>query len=147
MSVFLSANKTRGSALDRIEAVFDRPKRILLVDDDHWFVELFQRRSERYEVILDVASSLADAKKYFEFSNPDGIILDYSLSNGDGIDLYKELVISNPTLPVIFLSGYGSMVREKVEAVGPARVYSKESFGNPDFIPTLFAQLRIRKKP
>jgi len=82
---------------------------ILLVEDEleilHLNKEMLERRAG-YNVRL--ATSLAEAKKAVEQSEPDIIILDIMLPDGSGLDFLGELK-KNHDIPVIFLSGLGSL--------------------------------------
>jgi DNA-binding NtrC family response regulator len=84
-------------------------KRIIVGEDDDAircalgeFLE-----SLEYEVVL--ATTCAGIKDAFRNSTPDAAILDYSLPDGTALDLLPHLKQSHPTVPVILLTGNGSV--------------------------------------
>ena len=86
-----------------------RSKHILVVDDQESlraaireFLELQGYR------VSDVPGSKAAARVYTE-DPPDAAILDYSLPDGNGIQILEALRAADPTIPVIVLTGHGTI--------------------------------------
>src|SRR6266496_2710145 len=61
-------------------------------------------------------SSCADAERLWKTSRPDLAILDYLLPDGNAISLIQKFKDSDPAVPIIVLTGHGTIERA-VEAV------------------------------
>ncbi len=90
--------------------------RILVVDDDHNLLELVRTRLEaaKYEVLTAVNGE--EAKEALNGDTIDLAIVDLKLAGHDGMSMMEELHAVNPTLPVIILTGHGS-IESAVEAI------------------------------
>ena len=99
---------------------------ILVIDDDDGVrktcVELLRTRG--HETLA--AASVGDGLRLFANRRPAAVILDLKLPDGAGIDVLRELQRQAPGIPVVVISGYGS-VTEAVEAmkVGAAEFIEK----------------------
>ena len=99
---------------------------ILVIDDDDAVrktcVELLKARG--HDTLA--AASVGEGLRLFGNRRPAAVILDLKLPDGTGIDVLRELQRQAPGLPVIMISGYGS-VTEAVEAmkVGAAEFIEK----------------------
>jgi DNA-binding NtrC family response regulator len=60
-----------------------------------------------YDVIE--AENLKDGEEAFRLQRPDIAILDYSLPDGNALDVLPRLKASDPSIPVIILTGHGSI--------------------------------------
>jgi DNA-binding NtrC family response regulator len=58
---------------------------------------------------VEEAASLEQARTVFQQTHPDAVVLDYVLPDGNALDLLKELHESDPQIPVIVLTGHGSI--------------------------------------
>jgi sigma-B regulation protein RsbU (phosphoserine phosphatase) len=86
-------------------------RRLLLVEDDEdviagMFALLEHEGFELHAVTH--AAQVGDAVREFV---PDAVILDLSLPDGEGTDVYRFLALTDPDLPVIFASGHGDHER------------------------------------
>jgi len=90
--------------------------RILVVDDDRNLLELVRTRLEaaKYEVLTAVNGE--EAREALNGDSIDLSIVDLKLAGQDGMSLMEELHAINPALPVIILTGYGS-IEGAVEAI------------------------------
>ncbi len=89
--------------------------RILLVDDDVRMARSLGGILENQGFDIDLAQNgeeVLDKVRQFAF---DAIILDIVIPKKDGIEVLKEIVRSFPALPVIMISGQGT-IRQAVEA-------------------------------
>src|SRR6185295_6966859 len=99
---------------------------ILVIDDDDAVrktcVELLKARG--HDTLA--AASVGEGLRLFGNRRPAAVILELKLPDGTGIDVLRELQRQAPGLPVIVISGYGS-VTEAVEAmkVGAAEFIEK----------------------
>jgi DNA-binding NtrC family response regulator len=83
--------------------------RILLVEDDpsvNTLVAAFLRAHD-YEV--DTADSLGAAEGALRARPPDAVLLDQVLPDGNGLELLARLKAAPPAVPVIMLTGHGSI--------------------------------------
>ncbi len=55
------------------------------------------------------AASLEQARALFQRERPDAIVIDYSLPDGNALDLLAEVREVDPQLPVVVLTGHGSI--------------------------------------
>ncbi len=92
-------------------------KRILLIEDKEEWIELVKIELEMESYCVITASTLKEAKKKIKQSNPDLIILDLRLPDGDGVEFCKELRSNKKTkhYPIIMLT---SKEREAEVIVG-----------------------------
>jgi DNA-binding NtrC family response regulator len=84
-------------------------RRILIVDDDK-DVRFPLRRyllGKGFEV--DEAESMATAVEAFKRARSDVAVVDFSLGDGDGLALLRSLKSLEPSLPVILLTGHGTI--------------------------------------
>lgn len=80
---------------------------LLLIEDNEAIVNglLYTFRQNGYNI--DAQNNIANSLKYLESHTPDLIILDISLPDGNGFNLYKE-EIKERKIPTIFLSARDS---------------------------------------
>ncbi len=154
---FLSYRKREGKSL--VQKLADtlveqkreesRPKRILFVEDDDYFRELFNHQAQsKYAVEIEPAKTTSEAKQKIERGDFDAALLDVRVTNGDGIWFYQFIVAHWPKVEVVFLTGYDSAeLRRKIEKVGPARVFSKDRLLNANFLSQLFEIFGVSLKP
>ncbi len=84
-------------------------RRILLVDDEADFMELMSSRirSWGYEVIEALTGK--DGLSVLSKEKPDIIILDYMLTDMDGIEVLKKIRKVDKKIPVIMFTAYPEM--------------------------------------
>ncbi|HEX2225340.1 MAG TPA: sigma-54 dependent transcriptional regulator [Thermoanaerobaculia bacterium] len=58
---------------------------------------------------IEEAASLAQARELFRRGRPDAVVIDYRLPDGNALDLLPELLATDAQLPVIVLTGHGSI--------------------------------------
>src|SRR5580704_15505974 len=90
--------------------------RILLVEDELAVRETLSDflQSRNYDVLATGTS--AGAEQLWRAGHPDAAVLDYCLPDGNALDLIPRLKAIDPSIPVIILTGYGS-IDLAVEAV------------------------------
>lgn len=94
---------------------FDRPVRILLIDDDPGIRESTQATLQSWGHPVVTAPSLSDALKNLGDQMPDGIIVDYRLGGGQtGIEALAELEKRYGPRPAVVITGdvAGAPMRE-----------------------------------
>ena len=81
---------------------------VLVVEDDETVGELIAASLGPEVFAVQIASSLAQARRMLDCSYPDVIILDRRLPDGDGADLCADLKrrMLTKAIPVLFLSAH-----------------------------------------
>ncbi len=84
------------------------PVKILIVDDEKDFVEMFSMRLERRGEKVTAAYSGQEALDLLDKSLIDVVILDIRMPGMDGIETLKKIKSRHPLVEVILLTGHGS---------------------------------------
>nr|WP_319396092.1 response regulator [uncultured Desulfobacter sp.] len=84
------------------------PVKILIVDDEKDFVEMFSLRLTRQGEKVSAAYSGQEALDLLEKTNIDVVILDIRMPGMDGIETLKKIKAGHPLVEVILLTGHGS---------------------------------------
>ena len=78
---------------------------VLIVEDDALLRELLATALESWGYSVQTASNVADAKRLFKLSDPDGVILDIDLGPGpNGFDLAQIILATAPATAIVFLT-------------------------------------------
>ena len=78
---------------------------VLIVEDDSLLRELLATALESWGYSVQTASNVADAKRLFKLSDPDGVILDIDLGPGpNGFDLAQIIISTAPATAIVFLT-------------------------------------------
>jgi DNA-binding NtrC family response regulator len=83
--------------------------RVLLVDDDPLVRFAICDFLESQGMQVTAAESVQQAQEKFRSTSLDAAIVDFSLPDGDGLELLEHIKIIDPDLPVIVLTGQGSI--------------------------------------
>src|SRR5271165_5859038 len=83
--------------------------RILLVDDDPVIRFGIRNFLESQGMQVAEAETVLKAREKFRGASPDAAIVDFSLPDGDGLELLDHFKGIDPDLPVIVLTGQGSI--------------------------------------
>jgi DNA-binding NtrC family response regulator len=84
-------------------------KRIVVGEDDQAIRGALCEFLESLDYEVIPAGNCADIREVFRNSSPDAAILDYSLPDGTALDLLPNLRQSHPSVPLILLTGNGSI--------------------------------------
>lgn len=82
---------------------------MLIVDDDGEIRTLLSRRLRRLGYSVEEAGDGVEALVLVEAAVPDVVVTDMAMPRMDGLGLLKELREKDPELPVIVLTGHGSL--------------------------------------
>ena len=93
---------------------FEKPSRVLLVDDEREFVQTLSERLQMRDVGSAVAYDGESALRMVEDDEPDVIILDLRMPGIDGIEVLRRVKQSRPRIEVIILTGHGSEEDRKI---------------------------------
>jgi DNA-binding NtrC family response regulator len=83
--------------------------RVLVVDDEPAVRAAIQRFLEGHGFKTAVAEDCRSAEAAFLATRPDAAIIDYSLPDGNALELLPRLKAVDPTVPLIILTGFGSI--------------------------------------
>ena len=100
-----------------LTAVKQRPKRVILVDDDEAVVEVLGIGLRKKGYRVDAFHDPADALVAFVPRSYDVAILDVRMGPFDGLELYRRLRGLDPQLNVLFLTAYADVVKEKPRGI------------------------------
>lgn len=87
----------------------ETPTRILIVDDDPYFLRVLSRilTDEKFQVTT--ASRAAEAEQTLRHSTFDVVISDLRLPDGDGLSILESLRRAGSSVPVVILTAYGEV--------------------------------------
>ena len=119
--------------------------RILLVEDEESISEPFSRALAREGFDPVVARSAADALKLAATVDPELVLLDLMLPDGDGRDLCRELRRRSDT-PIIMLTARGTETDRIVGLELGADDYVVKPFSSPEVIARIRAVLRRTRR-
>jgi DNA-binding response OmpR family regulator len=118
---------------------------ILFVEDEEGISEPFSKALERQGFEPVVARTAADALELAEQVDPDLILLDLTLPDGDGRDVCRELRRSSD-VPIVMLTARGSETDRVVGLEMGADDYVVKPFSGAEVISRIRAVLR-RSRP
>ena len=103
--------KATESSEDKISAPdSSEPDRsLLIVDDDHTFLTRLSRSMESRGFTVRAAHSVAEGLAAIAVSPPAFAVIDMRLSDGNGLDVIRELKSKRPDARGIILTGYGNI--------------------------------------
>ncbi len=78
--------------------------RVLIVDDENLVCWSLAKMLKRADFIPEISNNCADARLKLQSFNPDIVILDASLPDGDGLPLLKEFKTAKPHMAVIVMT-------------------------------------------
>lgn len=84
------------------------PARVLLIDDEKDFVEMFSMRLEEAGEKVFTANSGQEGLEKLAQEKVDVVILDIRMPGMDGIETLKEIKKKKPLVEVILLTGHGT---------------------------------------
>ncbi len=82
---------------------------ILLVDDDETFCMVLNNAIERRGFTIVTATNSTEAMKLASTYNPVYAIVDLRIGDESGLELVENLVLSNPDISIVMLTGYASI--------------------------------------
>ena len=89
-------------------ADFDN-KSLLIVDDDNPFRERLARAMEKKGFKVFQAEGVIKGIESVKITKPAFAVVDLRLADGNGLDVVKQIQISNSTSRIIMLTGYGNI--------------------------------------
>jgi DNA-binding NtrC family response regulator len=113
------------------------PRSILLVDDEEDVRFPLRRFLVSKNLEVREADSMKTAVEAFKKNRPDAAIVDFSLPDGDGLELLRALKAADLSVPIIMLTGHGTIDL----AVKAMQEGAEQFFTKPVELPTLFVVL------
>ncbi len=83
--------------------------KVLLVEDDKPFAEIVCDWLEREKYVVEHTTEAGSADELLKSFVYDVIILDWSLSDGDGVELCKSFRARGGSTPILMLTGKGQI--------------------------------------
>ena len=84
-------------------------KSLLIVDDDNPFRERLARAMEKKGFKVFQAEGVIKGIESVKITKPAFAVVDLRLADGNGLDVVKQIQISNSTSRIIMLTGYGNI--------------------------------------
>ncbi len=88
---------------------------LLVIDDEASILKAFERAFTTETTAVMTAKNGADGEALFVQAKPDVVVLDLSLPDTNGLELFKRLREIDPRIPFIFITGHGT-VESAIEA-------------------------------
>ena len=138
------ANETaKPAAKDNIPA----ERSLLIVEDDHSFLQRLAKALEQRGFAVTTAESVADGLLQVEKSAPAFAVVDMRLGDGNGLDVISALKRRRPDARGIILTGYGN-IATAVNAVKLGAVdYLAKPVDADDVVAALLAQDNTKIEP
>ncbi len=116
--------------------------RILAVDDDTDILKVLKANLELHEYDVDTADTWAKARDVLSERQPDLIILDVMLPDGDGMEICRELRKEMPETPVIMLTARDNVSDKVIGLESGADDYVVKPFETIELVARIKACLR-----
>lgn len=97
--------------------------RYLIVDDDSVFRERLIVSLQKRGADAFGASNSAEGLRVAKESRPDRVVLDLRMPGGSGLELISCLQAYDPALPIVVLTGFGSITTTQTAIRAGARSY------------------------
>ena len=104
---------------------------ILCVDDEEPGLEVRRILLESAGYRVVTARSGREGIRLFNSENIDAVVLDYWMAGMNGIAVARQIKHSNPAMPIIMLSAYGTILDE---ALGVADVWIRKGEEDPQYL-------------
>jgi len=83
--------------------------KILAIDDEQSIRESLKEILEYEKHVVDLASNGEEGIQMFQDDKYDAVLLDIKMPQMDGIEVLDKLIASSPDIPVIMISGHGTI--------------------------------------
>src|SRR5687768_1539613 len=82
---------------------------LLVIDDEPSILHFFRRAFPGPDVTLQTASTAAEGVEAVSRERPDVVVLDINLPDASGLETFRRIHRIDPKVPVIFITGHGTM--------------------------------------
>lgn len=121
--------------------------RILAVDDDRDILKVLKANLELHDYEVDTADNWTKAQEIISIRQPDLIILDIMLPDGDGIEICRHLRKEFPKIPIIMLTAKDKVSDKVVGLESGADDYVVKPFETLELLARIKACLRRASPP
>jgi DNA-binding NtrC family response regulator len=83
--------------------------RILVVDDEPQFLSTVQNFLEKSGFEVVAGTSCRQAEEIYSSAKPDAAVLDYSLGDGNALEILPRLRAADASIPIIIMTGHASI--------------------------------------
>lgn len=83
--------------------------RILVVDDEPQFLSTVQNFLENSGFEVVTATSCRQAQEIYSSAKPDAAVMDYSLGDGNALEILPRLRAADASIPIIIMTGHASI--------------------------------------
>lgn len=90
-------------------------QQLLVIDDETPILKAFERAFTSDTTTVLTAQNAAEGEANFLAAKPDVVVIDLSLPDASGLECFKRLREIDPRVPVIFITGHGT-VESAIEA-------------------------------
>jgi len=115
-----------------------RKKRVLCLEDDIDTCRLIARVLSGYEIVP--ATTMSEAWELYNEQSFSLLVVDYRLTDGNGVEFCDRVRRLDFMTPVIFISGDPSLTEAEVRMAGGQRLLRK---GSSTFIDDLYANVQM----
>lgn len=88
---------------------------LLVIDDETSILKAFERAFKSDTTTVSTARTASDGERLFVETRPDVVVVDLSLPDKSGLECFKQLRKIDARVPVIFITGHGT-VETAIEA-------------------------------
>ncbi len=120
---------------------------LLAIDDDHDILKVLRANLELHGFSMLTADSLASAREILKEQQPDLVLLDLTLPDGDGLEFCCFLKSLHPFLPVIMLSARDKVCDKVIGLELGADDYMVKPFETSELLARIKARLRLQSPP
>ncbi|MBI4827191.1 MAG: response regulator transcription factor [Nitrospirae bacterium] len=121
--------------------------RILAVDDDADILKVLKANLELHGYEVDAADTWAKAREILSAVQPDLIILDVMLPDGDGVEICRQVRKESPKIPIIMLTARDKVSDKVIGLESGADDYMVKPFETLELLARIKACLRRTAPP
>jgi len=119
---------------------------VLVVDDNTAILKLFERVLAGEEIDVLCAASLEQARDFLARQPVDMVFLDLFLPDGNGMELLYSIKKNSPDLPVVVITGHGTIERAVEAMKAGAFDFMRKPFEHVDLIRITVDKALTQKK-
>jgi cellulose synthase/poly-beta-1,6-N-acetylglucosamine synthase-like glycosyltransferase len=91
-----------------------KQSKVLLVDDEIDFLEIFKERLEASDLEVVTASEGLEALQKFRSEKPDAVLLDILMPGADGLEILRTIRESDKKIPIFIITAFSNEERFKL---------------------------------
>jgi DNA-binding response OmpR family regulator len=122
-------------------------KKIIAIDDDKDILKVLKANLELHDYMVETADTWSKAKEMIQAEQPDLILLDVMLPDGDGMEICRELRQDIPQTPIIMLTARDKVVDKVIGLESGADDYVVKPFDTLELLARIKSCLRRVSTP